>query len=143
MRCVDVNVLVNAYDIRAPNHDAFRSWLEEALIGGERLGVSELVLSGFVRIVTNPKIHVVPTSIDLALSFAATVLEAPAATPIRPGARHWAIFDGLCRATGARGNVVPDAYHAALAIEHNATWVTADRGFSRFPGLRWEHPLDA
>jgi predicted nucleic acid-binding protein len=35
-----------------------------------------------------------------------------------------------------------DAYFAALAIEHGCEWITADRGFARFPGLRWRHPLD-
>jgi len=38
-------------------------------------------------------------------------------------------------------NVVPDAYLAALAIEHGATWVTSDQGFARFPGLTWRTPL--
>jgi predicted nucleic acid-binding protein len=41
------------------------------------------------------------------------------------------------------GNGIPDAFLAAIAIENGATWITADRGFSRFPGLRWQHPLDA
>lgn len=42
---------------------------------------------------------------------------------------------------GARGNLVPDSFFAALAIKHGATWVTTDRGFARFPGLRWQTPL--
>ena len=45
------------------------------------------------------------------------------------------------RAAGARGNLVPDAYLAALAIESGSEWITTDRDFSRFPGLRWRHPL--
>jgi predicted nucleic acid-binding protein len=65
------------------------------------------------------------------------VLAGPGAVRVRPGSRHWGIFSRLCREVGARGNVVPDAFHAALAIEHGATWVTTDRGFARFPGLRW------
>ena len=35
------------------------------------------------------------------------------------------------------------AYLAATAIEIGAELVTADRGFGRWPGLRWHHPLDA
>jgi predicted nucleic acid-binding protein len=61
---------------------------------------------------------------------------------VTPGERHWSVFADLCRAVGATGDVVLDAFLAALAIEQGATWVTADRGFARFPGLRWEHPLD-
>ena len=37
---------------------------------------------------------------------------------------------------------VPDVYLAALAIEHDCEWVSTDRGFARFPGLRWRNPLD-
>jgi len=59
-----------------------------------------------------------------------------------PGPRHWEIFARLCRKIGARGNRVPDAFLAALAIESGSEWMTADRGFARFPGLRWRHPLD-
>ena len=42
---------------------------------------------------------------------------------------------------GAKGNLVADAYLAALAIESGCEWITGDRDFSRFPGLRWRHPL--
>jgi hypothetical protein len=55
--------------------------------------------------------------------------------------RHWDIFTGLCRSAGVKGNRVPDAYLAALAIESGSEWITTDRDFSRFPGLRWRHPL--
>jgi len=62
--------------------------------------------------------------------------------PVRPGARHWSIFRKLWHDASARGNLVPDAFLAALAIEQGATWVTTDRGFARFPGLRWRVPLE-
>lgn len=62
---------------------------------------------------------------------------------IEPGPRHWELFESLCRRVRARGNLVPDAYLAALAIEHGATWATTDRDYARFPGLRVVHPLEA
>jgi predicted nucleic acid-binding protein len=61
---------------------------------------------------------------------------------VSPGERHWDIFVELCREIDARGNDVPDAYHAAVAVENGATWYSADRGFARFRSLRWAHPLD-
>ena len=76
------------------------------------------------------------------MDFCQIVLAAPAAVPLRPAARHWAIFVDLCTAVRARGNLVPDAYLAALAIEHGASWVTLDQGFARFPGLRMQRPFD-
>lgn len=141
MRCADVNVLVCAHRPEAPDHERHRSWLEEARSSAEPFGVIPLVLSGFLRVVTHPKIFKQPTPLDVALSFADELRSSPSAMPVVPGPRHWDIFDELCRAADARGNAVPDAFLAALAIEQNATFVTADRGFARFPGLRWEHPL--
>lgn len=64
----------------------------------------------------------------------------PSVIAISPGPRHWEIFADLCREVAARGSLVADAAHAAVAIEHGATWVTFDRDFGRFPGLRWEVP---
>jgi predicted nucleic acid-binding protein len=61
---------------------------------------------------------------------------------LAPGLEHWRIFRDLCRRANARGNLVPDAYHAALAIELGCEWLTLDRGYGRFPGLAWRHPLD-
>ena len=58
-----------------------------------------------------------------------------------PGPRHWEIFIRLCRAARVNGNLVPDAYLAALAIESGSEWITTDRDYSRFPGLRWRHPF--
>lgn len=65
-----------------------------------------------------------------------------AVVPPEPGRRHWSTFLDLCRTTEARGNAVPDAYLAALAVEHDCRWYSADRGFARYPGLRTGHPLD-
>ena len=142
MLLADVNPLIYAHRPESPRADDHREWLTRALAGPEPFGVSELVLSAVLRIVTNHRVYVEPTPPEVAVEFCEAVLAAPAAVPIRPGARHWAIFTDLCRNGGARGTTVPDAYLAALAIEHGATWVTTDRGFARFPGLRWRPPLE-
>jgi uncharacterized protein len=133
----DVNVLVYAHRPDSPRHPDARAWLTTSLTSGEPVGVSELVLSGFIRVVTNHRVFVEPTPPAVALRFCTALLDAPAVVPVRPGTRHWPIFAELCAAVGARGNVVPDAFHAALAVESSATWVTTDRDFARFPGLRW------
>lgn len=105
-------------------------------------GVTDLVLSGFLRLVTNRRIFAPPTPTRTALRFVAAVRSPANAVVVRAGPRHWEIFSALCLRAGARGNLVPDAYLAALAIESGSEWVTTDRGFARFPGLRWRHPLD-
>ena len=118
-----------------------RAWLQAALIGDEPVAISELVLSGFVRIVTHPRVFDPPDDVPSALAFADAVLAQPAAVRVAPGENHWRIFSDLCRAVDARGNLVPDAYLAALAIELGAELVSTDRDFARFRGLRWRHPL--
>ncbi len=130
-----------AFHEGAPNHDRYHAWLESVIEGDEPFGVSELVLSGFVRIATHPRVFDPPAPIDQALAFADALRSQPNAVVVAPGPRHWEIFERLCVAADAKGNLVPDAYLAALAIESGSEWMTSDRDFSRFPGLRWRNPL--
>ena len=136
MRVVDVNVLVYAHRPESPRA---RPLPRLARDGAGRqlklLGLSDLVLSGFLRVVTHPRIFREPTPLATALDFAEALLASPAATQTAPGDRHWTIFTDLCRRVDARGNVVPDAFLAALAIEHGAALVTADRSFGRVSGF--------
>jgi toxin-antitoxin system PIN domain toxin len=139
----DVNVLVYAHREDARDHLRFREWLDGVVGGPEAFGLSDLILSGFLRVVTHPRVFVNPTPLDLAIRFAEALRAVPTCVRLEPGDRHWHIFTGLCREAGARGNLVPDAWLAALAIESGSEWITTDRDFARFPGLRWRHPLDA
>ena len=125
----------------APDHARYRDWLQRAVDAEEAFGVSDLVLSGFVRVVTHPRIFSPPEPLDSALEFASELRSAPNGVRVEPGPRHWAIFQRLCRDASARGSLVADAYLAALAIESGSEWITADRDYSRFQGLRWRHPL--
>ncbi len=139
----DVNVLVYAHREDAPDHDAYRSWVEAMANGPSRFGLSDLVLSGFLRVVTHRRAFDPPSSRVDAMAFVEALRSRPQRVPVIPGPRHWSTFVDLCERAGAKGNLVPDAYHAALAIESGSEWITADRGFARFPGLRWRHPLSS
>lgn len=143
MRLADVNVLIYAHREESPDHEAYARWLTALVTGAEPFGVSELAASGFVRIVTNPRVFNVPTPIALALDFVDELHARPTCVRVRPGPDHWSIFSRLCRQVGAMGKLVADAYHAALAIEHACELVTTDGDFARFSGLRWGHPLRA
>lgn len=142
MRSCDVNVLVYAYDIRHPRKAEYVEWLEDVANGPEDFGLPSQVLSGFIRIATHPRILIRPLTPADAIAITEELRAAPAAVAMDPGPRHWSILAELCQKTEAKGNTVPDAYLAALAIEHRCEWNTVDRGFARFPGLRWRHPLD-
>ncbi len=137
----DVNILIYAHREDTVDHVAFRGWLEDAVNGDQAFGISDFVLSGFVRVVTHPKVFREPSSIADALQFTGQLLAQPQCVLVRPGAAHWRVFMRLCQDGGARGNLVPDAFLAALAIESGCEWITTDRDFSRFEGLRWRHPL--
>ena len=140
MLCPDVNVLLYAYRRDSAEHTRYADWLQRAMTGAEPVGISELVLSAVLRLATNHRVYRQPSTTAEALDFCQAVRSAPAAVPLRPGAKHWDIFAGLCRAVSATAHDVPDAYHAALAIENGATWITTDRGYARFPDLRWRAP---
>jgi len=141
MLLIDVNVLVYAHHQDSKEHGAHRAWLEGIVSSNQAFGMSDLVLSSFLRIVTHPRIFDPPSDMAIALAFVEVLRSQPNCVRVEPGERHWDIFTDLCRTTGAKGNLVPDAYLAALAIESGSEWVTTDRDFSRFPGLRWRHPF--
>ena len=142
MVLLDVNVLVYAHRRDSPGHEAYRLWWEDCAGSEQAFGMADLVLSGFVRLVTHPRIFNPPTPPDVAFRFVQEVRARPNYVEVKPGPRHWDIFVNLCRRANARGNFIPDAYLAALAIESGSEWITADRGYGRFPGLRWRHPLE-
>jgi len=139
----DVNVLVGAFRADAPNHAQLRRWLKSAVADVEDLGLTDAVLAGTIRVLTHPRVFVNPTPLEDAFAQVAALLGADGVVRTTPGPRHWETVERLCRAADARGNLVVAAQHAAVAIELGATWVTLDRDFARFPGLRWVSPLDA
>ena len=132
MRLCDVNILLNAHRVESAEHAFYRDWLTSLLEAHETFFYCEWILSAYIRIVTHPRIYRTPTPLPEALQFTNAIRSCPQGVGIMPGARHWSIFDQLCRKTGTTGNLVPDVYLAALAIEANAEWVTADRDFIIF-----------
>ncbi len=133
---------MHAHRREADHHERVRRWLRARQDGREPFAVPDLVLSGFLRLVTFARIYARPSTVDEAVGFAEAIRESPSHVRVEPGPRHWGIFTDLCRTTNATGNRVPDAYLAALAIESGSRWVTFDRGFGRYPGLRWRTPLE-
>ncbi len=136
----DVNVLVHALRPDASDHTTCRTWLDDVMNGEARYGMAPQVLSGVMRIATHPRVFMHPSSLDEALGFCNVLLAQSHCVVIHPGERHWEIFTRLCIQADARGNLVPDAWFAALAIESGCEWITLDRDYARFPRLRWRLP---
>jgi toxin-antitoxin system PIN domain toxin len=104
------------------------------------LGCRQWYWAAFVRITTNPRSHRAPGPIEEAFAFCDNLLGQPHGQAVEPGEQHWAIFKRLCIETDTRGPRVAHARFAALAIEWGCEWVTLDRDFARFPGLKWQVP---
>lgn len=141
MILTDVNILVYAFRKDADNHARYRKWLSDIINAPGPYSTHDLVLSGFLRVVTHPKVFKQPSSFDEAFGFVDTLRSQPNCHALNCGEQHWDIFIDLCRKADARGNLIADAFLAALAIQSGCEWVTADRDFARFQGLRWFHPL--
>jgi toxin-antitoxin system PIN domain toxin len=136
----DVNILVHALRPDTPDHTRCHAWLDGVINGDARYGMAPQVLSGLIRITTHPKVFAVPSSLDEALRFCNILLAQSQCMVIQPGDRHWDIFKRLCTEADARGNLVPDAWFAALAIESGCEWITLDQDYARFPDLQWRMP---
>ncbi|MBS1861384.1 MAG: type II toxin-antitoxin system VapC family toxin [Actinobacteria bacterium] len=141
MRLPDLNLLIYAVDESSPRHRPARSWLEGSLSGTEEVGFAWVVLLGFLRLTTNPRIFEAPLVAGEALDLIDGWLAQPAAGVVEPGAGHPALLRRLLDPLGTAGNLTTDAHLAALAIEHGAELCSADTDFARFPGLRWSDPL--
>jgi toxin-antitoxin system PIN domain toxin len=136
----DVNVLIYAFRSDTLQHGLCRPWLDKIVLSDARFGISPLALSAVVRVTTNQRTHMPPSTVEDAIGFCDDLLEQPNCQIVEPGERHWDIFKRLCTETDTRGPRVTDAWFAALAIEWGCEWITLDRDFARYPGLKWSVP---
>lgn len=139
----DVNVLVNAFRRDAQDHEVCHAFLSGVVGGEARYAMNTQVLCSVIRVVTHPKVFVQPSETRSVLRFCQTLLDYAHCKRVTPGERHWGIFQRLLTASGARGNLVSDAWFAATAMESGCEWITLDRDYGKFPGLRWRRPTAA
>lgn len=143
MKLVDVNVLVYAVHRQLPQHPRVLAWWESLLASGEEVGLCWPVLSGFLRVVTNPRWNERPLAEELAIGCVTSWLDHGSTRLVAPSPTHWAVFQQLIRETNATGNLVSDAHLAAIAIGNGAKLASCDTDFARFSKLRWINPLVA
>ena len=137
----DVNILLYAFRSDASRHMEYRQWLLETLNADTAYGVSPQVLCSVMRISTNRRVFVQPSQLEEVVRFCRLLTETTTCTLIEPGERHWEIFLDLCLKAKAKGNLVQDAWFAALAIESGCEWITTDGDYAKFPGLQWRKPF--
>lgn len=134
------SVLLYAVNASDQRHYEARGWLDAALSGQESIGFSWVVLLAFLRLTTREGLFPSPLTVAESTQTIAAWLLARPSVNVAPTARHGGILTGLLTDVGTAGNLVTDAHLAALALEHDATVVTYDADFGRFPGVRWERP---
>lgn len=137
----DLNLLIYAYDPGSPAHPAARRWWETCLSRDRPIVLSWVVVLGFLRLTTNPRLSARPLPVSAACEIAGSWLLQPHVGFAHPGRRHPEILFQLLQKAGTGGNLTTDAHLAALAIEHRLELHTTDGDFSRFPGLHWRNPL--
>jgi toxin-antitoxin system PIN domain toxin len=137
----DINLLVYAYNTEDPSHTRARAWWEELLNGPDPVGLPWVTISGFLRLVTHPRVFVDPMSVSQATEHVRSWLDLPSVMTVESGKKFSGIFLSLLDESGTAGNLTTDAYLAALAKEHQAELHSNDSDFSRFKGLRWRNPL--
>jgi toxin-antitoxin system PIN domain toxin len=140
---VDANLLLYAVHRGAHQHEAARTWLTDQLNGSRRVGIPWLSIGAFLRISTHPRAFPRPLSAATAWERVSDWLAAPVAWIPEPGPEHPRILGRLIAEHDVRGNQVPDALLAALAIEHGLIVHSADTDFGLFSGLRWTNPLES
>ena len=141
MILVDANLLIYAVNQDAPRHEAARTWFEQMLSGGERVGLPWVSLLAFLRITTRPGILANTLTVEQATDFVDAWLDQPFVEPVAPGSGHWPILRHLVHAAGTGGNLTSDMHLAAMAIERGASIYSADHDFQRFAGLDHVDPL--
>jgi toxin-antitoxin system PIN domain toxin len=126
-------VLVAASRRDHVHHAPALEWLDgalEARVGGQTLAILPMVASGFLRLVTHPKVFVEPTPLKAAQAFLRAVMDMPGVTMPILG-EEWPLFEKLCAQHKLSGNAIPDAWIAAAALSNHLHLVTFDKDFRR------------
>ena len=143
MKIIDANLLMYAYDDVSPFHVASKTWIESAFSSSEPIGLPLPSVAAFLRIMTHKHLAGQRYSLREAIEFVDEWLALPHVRLLAPGENHWPILRRTLLEGEASGPLSTDAQIAALTIEIGGTLYSNDRDFARFPGLRWQNPLDA
>lgn len=138
---LDANILIYAVHRQSRSHGRARDWLTDQLNGSRRVGLPWQSLGAFLRITTHPRAFERPLDPGDAWARVSDWLACDVAWIPEPGPRHGDLLGGLVDAYEVRGNLVPDAQLAALALEHGLTVCSADTDFARFAEVQWHNPL--
>lgn len=142
MIALDTNLLVYAHRADSPWHEAATAVVAELAAGSAPWAIPWPCLHEFLAIVTHPRIFAPPTPLDRAVDQVEAWMESPTLRVLGESPAYWRTFRDMALAGRLAGPVVHDGRVAALCLDHGVAelW-SADRDFTRFPGLSVRNPL--
>lgn len=136
----DVNLLVHAHNRDSTVHEPARRWWDGCLAGTEGVGLAWIVMLGFIRISTHPRVLLRPLPVSDVLDRIESWLRIPHVHVPQPSSRHFSGLRVNLEGIGTAGNMTTDAHLATLAMQRGYVLYTTDTDFMRFRGLRWVNP---
>jgi toxin-antitoxin system PIN domain toxin len=142
MTAVDTNILVYAHRADSSWHKQADAIVADLAEGRSTWAIPWPCIYEFYAIVTHPRIYNPPTPAADALIQIGLWLESPQLALLYEGDAFFELLKTVLKKSAVQGGAVHDARVAALCIHHGVKrLLSADRDFSRFPGLRTENPL--
>jgi toxin-antitoxin system PIN domain toxin len=137
---VDANVVVSAMRADHVHHLAAREWLQGVVDDSVAFSIPDVVGVSVVRLLTHRKVFADPESSADVFAALSILTADPAHVRLSVNDRVWREFDDLCSRFDVSGDLVPDAFLAALAIAYGGAVASFDRDFRRFEGLALVRP---
>lgn len=142
MIAIDTNVLVHAHRRSSPLHRRAATALSELATSGEPWALPWPCVAEFVCVVTHPRYFEPPSNAEEATAQVRAWRDVPSCRLLTETGLTEETFFRLIADPAVVGPRVYDARIAAICLDHGVRelW-TADRDFSKFPGLRIRNPL--
>jgi hypothetical protein len=141
LKLIDLNLLLYAVNQDSAHHGRAKAWLESSLSGEQAVALPWIVVLGFLRVSTHPRVLTRPLAPEAACAVVDGWLARANVVRLAPSDDHWRILRSLLGQAGTAGNLTTDAHLAALAIEHDCELCSTDSDFARFPKVRWVNPI--
>lgn len=141
MICPDINLLLYAIFSTYPQHQKAKEWWDGVLSSSQLVGIGHVVVLGFIRVSTNPRVFTVPLTVAQAVQVVDGWLAQPNVELIVPAGTHWENLREMLLSGNAGGNLTTDAHIAALAADYGLIIYSNDTDFARFPNVKCVNPV--
>jgi toxin-antitoxin system PIN domain toxin len=139
---VDTNILVYAHREESPYHLAAERRVRELSEGAAAWAIPWPCVHEFLAVVTRGRGYQPPTPLPVALDQVEAWLGSPSVSLLSESEEYWPALKAIVSGGQITGGRIHDARIAAICLHHRVheLW-SADRDFSRFPGLKTVNPL--